>query len=330
MKVLVIGAGATLAEARHLGNPYDICPPLIRDFARKTWANYTPHPLLEAYLATLGYHELPRDPRELFFQLEEEGVTNIERFMEFAWENRDEPFEVSGQPVPGYISGLQVNGPGASESRAEGPSFWENLLYHGMGNPLSFAMLRCFHANGSGWRDLELSRCMIERLNSEDVVLNLNYDTLFELALEQEGRPFAYSPHQTGGESLLVVKPHGSLNLVSNDDGFAFGRPGWLGAPQPRGYRSYSGLIPPRLKKSYRQHPISQMILKPAESLEPEKIIMWGIGITESDEDLLALYRRWSKHVTLLRLLIPMPWYPIKWPTFSIATLLLIQQSRVG
>ena len=55
VKHFIIGAGASLAEARALGNPPEFCPPLIRDFARKTWSNYTPHPVLEAYLRDLGY-----------------------------------------------------------------------------------------------------------------------------------------------------------------------------------------------------------------------------------------------------------------------------------
>ena len=49
MKHLIVGAGATFAEALALGNPTEKCPPLIRDFARKTWENYTPHPYLEEY-----------------------------------------------------------------------------------------------------------------------------------------------------------------------------------------------------------------------------------------------------------------------------------------
>ena len=67
MKHLIIGAGATLGEALALGNASEVCPPLIRDFARKTWSNYTPHPILEVYLRELGYRNLGNDPRELFY-----------------------------------------------------------------------------------------------------------------------------------------------------------------------------------------------------------------------------------------------------------------------
>ena len=50
MKHLIVGAGATLAEALALGNARDICPPLMADFAKKTWSNHSPHPILEEYL----------------------------------------------------------------------------------------------------------------------------------------------------------------------------------------------------------------------------------------------------------------------------------------
>jgi hypothetical protein len=73
MKHLVIGAGATFGEALALGNAPESCPPLIRDFARKTWSNYTPYPILEIYLRNLGYQDLPNDPRELFLSSKKRG-----------------------------------------------------------------------------------------------------------------------------------------------------------------------------------------------------------------------------------------------------------------
>ena len=150
-----------------------------------------------------------------------------------------------------------------------GESFWDNLLYHGVGSPLQFLMLQCFFENGSG-KDIALSKRVAAILTPGDLVLNLNYDTVFELALEQLNKPFAYSPNEPKGGDLLVCKPHGSLNLVADDRAFMFGQPGWLGMPQLKGYRSYSGLIPPRLNKSYSQHPIAQMILKPVTARAPD------------------------------------------------------------
>jgi len=309
VKHLVIGAGATLAEALALGTPREQCPPLIRDFARKTWFNYTPHPLLEAYLRELGYTDLGRDPRELFYRLEEEGFTNIERFMEFAWVNRHREWKVEGEDLPpGYISGLRLMTAGSSEAAvplAEHCEFWENLLYHGIGSPLSFFMSQCFFENGKGWKDLALSKSMASHLEPTDLVLNLNYDTVFELAPEQLGLTFCYSPNRPAGDHVLVAKPHGSLNMVMNNERFVFGQPEWLGMPQPPGFRSYSGLIPPRLNKSYAQHPAATMILGPVHNRRPQSIIMWGVGLTDSDVDLIFLYERWAKSADAIDVINP-------------------------
>ncbi|PYN50405.1 MAG: hypothetical protein DMD94_27025 [Candidatus Rokuibacteriota bacterium] len=137
-----------------------------------------------------------------------------------------------------------------------------------------FLMLQCFYENGNGWKNLALSKSVAESLMPGDLVLNLNYDTVFELALLQANRPFAYSPNVPSTDQVLVCKPHGSLNMVSTADRFKFGQPEWLGTPQPRGFQSYSGLIPPRLNKSYSQHWIAQMILTPVAERQPERITM--------------------------------------------------------
>jgi hypothetical protein len=308
MKHLIIDAGATLGEALALGNASEVCPPLIRDFARKTWSNYTPHPILEVYLRELGYRDLGNDPRELFYKLEESGTTNIEQFMQFVWENRNRELARDRNPPPGYISGLRITEAGGSAisvSAGASNEFWENLLYHGIGSPLSFFMTQCFFENGKGWKDLQLSKSVAARLEPADLVLNLNYDTVFELALTQLERPFAYSPSQTRGGQLVVCKPHGSLNMVANDTHFKFGQPEWLGMPQPPGFRSYSGLVPPRINKQYAQHPIAEMILAPVLDRQPQTVVMWGVGLTESDEDLIVLFSRWSEYADVLDIINP-------------------------
>jgi hypothetical protein len=305
MRHLMVGAGATFGEALALGNEPQACPPLIRDFARKTWSNYSPHPVLEAYLATLGHRNLPPDPRQLFYELEEKGLTNIERFMEFAWENRNRNFQISERPPPGYISGGRILEAGAQPHDLIDSGFRQNLLYHGIGNPLSFYQTQCFFENGIGWKDLRLSKTIAEKLVPGDLVLNLNYDTVFELALGQLGRPFVYSPNDANQDQLLICKPHGSLNMVANDTRFTFGQPEWLGMPQPPGYESYSGIVPPRLNKTFAQHPITRMILGPTCDRRPQTLVIWGVGLTESDEDLLTLYLRWSEHAHLIEIINP-------------------------
>jgi hypothetical protein len=202
MKHLIVGAGATFAEALALGNPIENCPPLIHDFARKLWDNYTPHPYLEVYLQRIGYPDFDRrDPRILFFELEEKGVTNVEKFIEFVWNNRDAKFPVSEPPPVGYMSGLHIRMSGASY----GPE---------RERPATF---QCFHENGVGFRNLELTKSVATKYGSGDLVLNLNYDTVFEIALNQLVRPFVYAPNQPKEDELVVCKPHGSMNLVTNE-----------------------------------------------------------------------------------------------------------------
>lgn len=294
MKHLIVGAGATLAEALALGNSKEICPPLIRDFARKTWANYNPHPYLEEFLHQLGCQELGSDPRSLFFELEEKGVTNIERFMEFVWGNRNANFPVNTPLPPGYISGLHIRTPGNTDDVPL--TFWDNFLYHGIGNALSFYLIQCFHENGVGWRNLDLTKSVAARLEPGDLVLNLNYDTIFELALRQLGLAFRYAPGPSKEDEVVVCKPHGSLNMVVNATRFTFGQPEWLGIPEPKDFRSFSGLIPPRLNKSYDEHPIARMILDSVRNRRPSHLAMWGVGLTESDTDFVALYSSWARH----------------------------------
>jgi hypothetical protein len=298
VKHLVVGAGATFAEARALGNPPEKCPPLIRDFARKMWENYTPHPYLEEYLRRIGHPEFnPRDPRKLFFDLEDKGVTNIERFMEFVWENRDANFPVSENPPAGYISGLHIRFSGTSYGQQGEPpaTFWRDLQYHGIGNALTLYLVQCFHENGVGFRSFDLTKSVASKYGAGDLVLNLNYDTIFEMALDQMARPFAYAPNTPTTDEFLVCKPLGSMNLVTNDTGFTFGEPDWWGIPEPQGYSSFSGFMPPRLNKRYSQHPIAQMILGAVRGRHPSHVAMWGVGLTDSDADLIALYSAWVK-----------------------------------
>src|SRR3977135_3276462 len=109
MQHIVVGAGATLGEALALGNRWDDCPPLISNFARKTWADYSPSPLLDLHLKELGCWEDVPDIRELFYKLETNGVTNVEKFRESPGNTRQLTFDVGDKPPPGYISGLRIS-----------------------------------------------------------------------------------------------------------------------------------------------------------------------------------------------------------------------------
>lgn len=265
------------------------------------WSNYSPHPYLEEYLKRIGHPNFdPRDPRLLFYQLEKDGITNVEKFMEFAWENRNAHFPVSSMPPAGYISGLRLGMPGAVTD--EPITFWDDLQYHGIGNALAIYLIECFHENGVGIRDLQLTKQVASRYGAGDLVLNLNYDTVFELALNQLGQPFAYAPNLPSANELLVCKPHGS---ITNHRGFTFGQPEWRGTPEPPGYRSFSGFVPPRLNKSYDQHPIAKVVLNAARNRHPSHVAMWGVGLTDSDADLIGLYAAWVERARLVAIINP-------------------------
>lgn len=119
------------------------------------------------------------------------------------------------------------------------------------------------------------------------------------------GIPICYSPNMPTSEKILVAKPHGSLNMVMNNAHFKFGQPGWLGLPQTPGFSSYSGILPPRLNKEYSQHPIAKIILAPLKKRKPDSIIMWGVGLTESDVDLVSLYKQWAESADTIDVINP-------------------------
>ncbi len=35
------------------------------------------------------------------------------------------------------------------------------------------------------------------------------------------------------------------------------------------------------------------MIIEPTKSIQPTHVIFWGVGLTDSDKDLLDLFRKW-------------------------------------
>ena len=203
-------------------------------------------------------------------------------------------FKVSENPPPGYISGLHMR-EGGSTVVEEPATFWTDLLFNGIGAPLSFYMIQSFFENGVGWRSLDLTKAVAAGLKPGDLVLNLNYDTTFEMALNQLACSFVYAPGRPSKNQLLVCKPHGSLNMVTNKTGFTFGQPEWLGTPEPQGYQSYTGFLPPRLNKRYDQHPIAKLILDSVRGRHPRHLSMWGVGLTDSDADLIALYQSWAR-----------------------------------
>ena len=270
MRLLVVGAGASYSEGERAGLPEELRPPLIKDFAKRLWSDYNPQYLLNSYLTEQGYAP-GEDPRDLFFELEssETSKVNDERFFEFAWVNQN--------IFPGE---------------------WENLLYHGILNPLIFLLSQGLWAKGLLESPMPTAQFVAKHLQSGDAVINLNYETIFEIGATQVGHELLFLPNKPSTSKLLISKPHGSINLVVDTakQQFVFGELDGPGSPQPAdGSRNYRGFVPPRLNKSYNQHPVASAILQATRTLTPHILTFWGVGLTDSDKDLLDLYKMWAQ-----------------------------------
>ncbi|AXA41108.1 hypothetical protein [Rhizobium leguminosarum] len=286
LRHLVIGAGASIAQAIDSKVPRESWPPTMANFAQKTWKN-SPFPFLALFLQSKSI-DVPesRDAREIFYELEANGESNIEEFMEFAWQIQDR--------LPAAQEGL---------------SWWDNMMRYSVGDPFALLINQAFWKDGLGFVDLPLTRTMLSRFQPEDLVFSLNYDTLIELGLTQNGTPFTYLPNELSVGSIPVCKPHGSLNMAFGDNWFSFGDPTNLWPMFPTGDdgRAYVGLIPPRMNKSYQQVPMAKMILSSVENREPSSIVMWGIGMTGSDIDLNAIYKSWAASSEFVDIINPDP-----------------------
>jgi hypothetical protein len=290
-RLLVVGAGATIEESKRSGNhPTDPtwAFPVISDFCSKLF-DPTSEALLKATASYLDQSGVPYDPKLLslrvgdsfsadditqgpvgiFLQLEAEVPTkhNIERLCEHVWHRfgRDS-------------------------------AFWATFIHDGIFLKL-FAIFSEQFGLGSG-RSMEVGRRVASTLAATDVILNLNYDIAFDLALKQVGKLTCYAPEVRPG-AILCLKPHGSFNFyvnLSNGNCF-FEEPdrihGSVGIPDPAGgvFFQQHGIVPRRLNKSYDQHPSAQVILDTQRPFLPKFVTFWGVGLTDSDLDLLAVYR---------------------------------------
>ncbi len=290
-RLLVVGAGASIEECRRSGN-YANDPtwsfPLIRDFCNKLF-DPTSHALLKATASYLQTHAIPFNPRLLylevgdtfdsediergpigvFLQLEAQHpeLHNIERLSEHVW-----------------------------HQFGTDPTFWGAFIHDGIYLHL-FELFTQQFGLGAGV-PMIAGRKVASQLNLGDVVVNLNYDIAFDLALKQANVPICYAP-ETRPNTVNILKPHGSFNLYVNlqNGNYFFEEPdkilGSVGFPDPAGgyFHAQDGIIPPRLNKSYEQHPTAAMILNTGRPFAPRIVTFWGVGLTASDIDLMSLYR---------------------------------------
>jgi len=140
----------------------------------------------------------------------------------------------------------------------------------------------------------EVASCLVPG----DRIINLNYDTLLELALQQAGRFLVYAPESARG-AIVVYKPHGSINLYADrltGDAF-FADPSQMRGSvalrdsDGRVWSTASAIVPPRMAKTYEQHPVAVRILSTVGHFKPEIVTFWGVGMTTSDVDLLHIYK---------------------------------------
>ena len=286
MRLLVIGAGASIEEAKRLGTPSEFWPPAIGNFAEKLWASpYNRFFVywLPDYLRSLRI-DPGEDPTARFIELSRDPDTgiNVERLFEYCWVNRGDGFR--------YHKGD-----------------WADLINHGILSPLTFLLAQSFYVNGQGIKQLDAGKLVAGKLENGDIALNLNYDTLFEIALEQAGYAVTYAPNSFLGGGVLVAKPHGSINLLANHESFWFAKPDTIGAlpSSEDDFRNFVAIVPPRFNKSYEQHPIARIILQSIVHTMPRQLTFWGVGLTDSDVDLVELYGRWVKFAEAVEVINP-------------------------
>jgi hypothetical protein len=246
--------------------------PLIKNFARLLWTDFHPGQSLADFLNANGQHCTLYNAVEEFQRCEEDANAkiNIETYFEFFWNSRD------------------------LYQTKYGPAWW-NVLYHGILNPLVFRMLMVFHENGGGWKAFPNSDRMARTLRPGDLVLNLNYDTIFDIATSRIFPELCYLPNKITQDCIAIAKPHGSLNLLVTQHGFSFGSPENTGAVPPKDAGFHYGFLPPRLNKSYAHHEIAERILQAIPDSDPTILTLWGVSLTVSDVDLVALFGRWAR-----------------------------------
>lgn len=329
MRVPVVGAGASIEEAKRVGAPEHLWPPSVANFAERMWRSFF-HYWLPDYLISLGFDPTD-DPAAQFIELSKnpKNGINIERLFAYSWVNRDKKFEYGDKLPKGFIVGsfISIDNAGGIDISAgmaagavgsvamsigmsSGVDYWENLIYHGVVRPLDELLQSAFFENGENGpriRQLEAGKLVFSRLSDGDLVLNLNYDTLFEIAITQLGLKPNYVLNQFTGKGISIAKPHGSLNLLSDNKRFAFADPNCIGTTPSStdNMRNWRGIVPPRFNKDYEQHPYSKMIFSNLKNLTPSRMTFWGIGMSDSDEDLIRLYRKWVASTSVLEVINP-------------------------
>ena len=89
MRLVIVGAGASYGECKERRLPEDRCMPMMKNLARKLWADFNPTPFLEIFLVEQGHDVQGKDPVEFFHELEAATPGLIEEFFASAWRQKD-------------------------------------------------------------------------------------------------------------------------------------------------------------------------------------------------------------------------------------------------
>ncbi|MGV8024991.1 MAG: hypothetical protein AB2L18_00330 [Anaerolineaceae bacterium] len=301
-RVLVIGAGASIQECLESGNyPQDKSKifPSINNFCRKLFIPISPalnkglalyldefnidYDMRFLYKKSYCSDDLLKSPVTVFQQKEfEDFLTfNIEKLCEFLW-----------------------NKIGDNEI------FWDAFIYDGIYFNLFELFTEQFGMSGS--KEFNASKKIINVLYENDLVINLNYDIIFDQALVQNRKEFCYLP-QNIKNKILLMKPHGSfnLNVDKKESKFVFLQPDkiignvLIKTPQGGYENPYISILPPRLNKTYKQHPIASQIVNSIDDFETEILTFWGIGLTQSDIELTSIYKKASEYAKKIEFINP-------------------------
>jgi NAD-dependent SIR2 family protein deacetylase len=139
-----------------------------------------------------------------------------------------------------------------------------------------------------------------KKLNPNDAIISLNYDTLIDFALEKKGIPFEYFLKTTSTKDALpLIKVHGSINWLYCPSCYAFFTYNHqeiekIFSPQPElcpEDRSYLKgiLIPPTYFKNYHHPIISNLWIKAGQVTKRAKRIFF-IGLSFSNADIWIKY----------------------------------------
>ena len=320
-RLLVVGAGATIEECIRSGNlpndPKSLFPS-IKNFCAKFF-----QPMSSSlFYATASYliaNEIPFDKKFLNMPLDGEKLSHSMQILNIKDGDKVTDEDLANGPIGTFVK-MEKENPRiynierlcefAWNSVGADNAFWRDFVYSGIYDKLQWLF---YYQFGSGLGKPMLAGTKVaNQLDNYDGVINLNYDIAFDLALKQAGKNICYAPHFKEN-AIYVLKPHGSINLYMNykTKKWFFAEPDKVAGSVSLDlgnegiFDPFESIIPPRLNKNYKLHPMAKAILHSIRTYKSNKLTFWGIGLTESDVDLLEIYREASSTAKVVEFINP-------------------------